>query len=261
MTNFIPVYCPACNTKLIVEIGKEESTIKLKCPNKDCSGQALKKFQKGIEALEIKGIGPSTTASLYDADIKSVADLFDINKFNEDHLIDSGLFKEGRALDKLILAVKSIKSISIDKLIESLQFEGFGTTISLQAGKYLSDVPYNFTGLLYDARDSILDKDSYVRKEISRMIILLEECGVEIKFFEKVEVKASKTLVKKVFINDVPSIIGLTKTELIAKLNWEETSIEECDIVAVEDKNSDFAKSISNKKVLTFKQIKILFLK
>ena len=70
--NFFPTVCPSCGTPLVIERGDSVDTLKLMCKNDECEGSLLKKLQKGIMALEIKGLGPAIIEDLMNADLDSV---------------------------------------------------------------------------------------------------------------------------------------------------------------------------------------------
>ena len=72
MINFLPTHCNECGHELEVVIGKN-GKYKLICPDTDnCSGVAIKKFQRGMSSFDISGIGPSTYQDLYESGISSV---------------------------------------------------------------------------------------------------------------------------------------------------------------------------------------------
>jgi hypothetical protein len=87
MKELFPRKCPACNQPLVIEVGEKSDTLKLMCKNKKCSGSLLKRLQKGIIALEIRGLGPKVIENLMGAGINSSLDLFDAEIFNEQNLI------------------------------------------------------------------------------------------------------------------------------------------------------------------------------
>ena len=132
MINFIPTNCTECGHELSVETGKN-GKYKLVCPNTKCDGVALRKFQSGMLSFDIAGIGPSTYKDLYDAGIRDIADLLSIT--SED-LIKTGVFKDGRSLEKMMIAIQSVKMLKLCNIIESLQFDGVGNTLSKEVEKF-----------------------------------------------------------------------------------------------------------------------------
>ena len=144
MKHFFPEICPECSTRLVIEEGKANNVIKLVCPNDECSGSKLKKLEKGIVGLEIKGLGPAVIKKLSLSGIENAYDLFNKELFNEKSLCASGEFKKGRALEKIMIAVNTVKEIPINRAVLSLQLQDIGKTLSLQIGKYLSGVSYSF---------------------------------------------------------------------------------------------------------------------
>lgn len=261
MKSFIPKICPSCQTSLVIEKGDKDDILKLMCKNPECSGSALKKLQKGIIALEIKGLGPKIIEKLLNVGITSSIDLFNPDKFNEENLIKSGEFKKGRALEKIIESVKSTKTIPIHKAILSLQLDKIGKTFSEKIGQKLSGLPYDFSGLDIEIREQIEDENSELNKIIKESLDIFKQSGVEIQYFEKKKVVDKKKITKKVAIEQK---VTQEIKDIITKLDWEivPVSSKECDFLIVEDKNNienfDFIKQ-TGVKIMTIKQIKLLF--
>lgn len=271
---FFPTSCPACGSDLVIESGKADDVIKLMCKNDSCEGKSLKRLQKGIIELEIKGLGPKMIEKLFNAGIESAIDLFNPDKFNEHLLVHSGEFKCGRALEKIVESVKTVKEIPINKAILSLQLQvrkdngdGFisiGKSLSEQIGKMLSGVKHDFSGLSIQVRDELNSK-GWLYKTIVDSIHLFESNGINIIRYEEkkkstIEVKRA---VKKVdFI--VESNIELTNQDIVEKLGWIKSNCPDCDFLVVDDKKAEHPKielaKTSGVKVITYKDLKLLFL-
>jgi DNA ligase (NAD+) len=166
MIEFIPTNCYECGEPLKVTVGKN-GKYKLMCVNTDCGGIAVRKFQKGMLAFEIAGIGPANFKSLYNAGIRDIVGLLTVTS---EELVASGEFKEGRALDKLMEAIKSVETVKFSALIESLQFDNVGNTISKEIEKYYAGLDYSFSGFDYSVREQIEDINSDMNKKIKEMI-------------------------------------------------------------------------------------------
>ena len=166
MLEFIPTICYECGSKLKVIIGKN-GKYKLVCDNATCGGVAVRKFQKGMLAFEIAGIGPAIFKKFYDAGIRDIIGLLTATT---ESLVDSGEFKSGRALEKLVDAISSIKNIKLSAVVESLQFDSVGTTISKQVEKYYCGLPYDFAGIEYSIRKQIENKDSDMMLKIKEVV-------------------------------------------------------------------------------------------
>jgi len=171
MIEFIPTTCYECGSKLKVTTGKN-GKYKLVCDNPGCGGIAVIKFQKGMLALEISGIGPAIFKKLYDTGISDIVGLLTVT---QQFLIDSGEFKNGRALDKLMEAISSIKNVKLSAVIESLQFTNVGNTISKQIEKKLSGLPYDLGGIEYAIREKIEDENSDMMIKIKETVDALSK--------------------------------------------------------------------------------------
>lgn len=276
MKPFLIKTCPNCFHDLIIEPGKTEDILKLKCPNIHCSGSDIKKLQKGIEILEIKSLGPKTIEKLYNAGIKKSSELFDSSLMNKENLINSGEFKEGKQLDNIFEELSKIKEIKIDKAIYSLQilldkdngengYISIGKSLSEQIGRMLSNAKYNFEGLSIQVRDDISKgEDSEILNNIKNELSLFEDNNIKILPFEEKVIENVKKVFKKVFIIDEGiEKINFNKTDLINKLQWSETNnIDDCDFAIIENKNDENYKLAKEKniKILNFNQIKLLYL-
>jgi len=263
--NFIPTHCPACNFPLSIDTGKKDDIVKLVCTNKTCCGTILKKLQKGIIALEIRGIGPSTIEKLLNAGITSSYDLFNPEKFNEKLLIDSGFFQKGRALTKLITAVGNIKEISIEKAILSLQLENIGKTFSLKIGQKMSGIDADFTSLMLDIREQLDDFESDLNYTLKEAIAKFEEFGVIIKRFEVKEKNiVTKKISKTVYFSgfedsEVEEYTQTIETDLSWGIDKDEYQMLIVPNKKLSNDEIEFAKTNSI-KIMTWKQIKLLFL-
>lgn len=253
--NFFPTVCPSCGTPLVIERGDSVDTLKLMCKNDECEGSLLKKLQKGIMALEIKGLGPAIIEDLMNAGITSSLDLFNPEKFNEDILISSGYFVKGRSLEKIIDAVKSTKSIPINKALLSLQLENIGKTFSEKIGLKLSNMESDFSSLQLDVRAQLDIENSPLNKEIKESIEMFENFGVEIvrykpKVYDNTKIKKVS---KYVSIEDNSEI-----KDIVDKLQWEIVDIEDDRCQMYIGNKSEKAEEL-NIKILSLQKLKILF--
>jgi NAD-dependent DNA ligase len=257
MIQLFPKICPACGESLTIEVGDKSETLKLMCKNPNCSGSLLKKLQKGIAALEIRGLGPKVIESLMGAGINSSLDLFDSEIFNEKSLIASGYFRKGRSLEKIITSVKNTKSIPIQKFILSLQIDNVGKTVSTKLGMLMSGLKPDFAGLPHVVRDNI----SELTTKIKAYIETVENVGVDIvKYEPPKKVVATKKITKRVASDGMDSEI----LKVVAELGWEIGAIEnDCDMLVVQDKNADTPEIRKAKelgvKIMELKIIRMLF--
>jgi len=249
---FFPKVCPSCGEHLVIEQGDKEETLKLMCKNKECEGSLLKKLQKGIIALDIKGLGPVVIEDLMYAGITSSLDLFDTSKFNESTLISSGRFVKGRALEKVINSVSEKKAINIDKAILSLQLDNIGKTVSEKIGLLLSGMDADFTGLPYSVRDNMYE----IKQEITEYLEKFEEYGVEIvRNKPKVILESDiKKVSKYVAIED-----NIEIKQVVEKLGWEIVQVEDekCQMF-IGDNIPEYCTD-NNIKCMSLKKLKLLF--
>lgn len=267
--NLIPKKCPNCGTSLIVKEGKSEDTFKLSCPNENCEGSEIKKLVKGIKVLEVKNIGPATIEKLHKIGVKNCVDIFDKSIVNKKMLIESGEFKDGRLLEKILNSINSFNNLTIDKAIHSMQIEvlkldeegtiSIGKSFSTEIGKMISGINPDFNGLSLQIREELKDlSNSKLYNEIMNNLERFEVNGINIKYFEKNKQKPIKKIQKKASFDTKEDI------EPFFNLGWKEVDVEESDLLVVDDKNQKSYKvdeAINNAiKIITYKQAKLLFL-
>jgi NAD-dependent DNA ligase len=254
--------CPFCDQDLYVQTGKGDNVYKLVCINIDCEGSQLKRLQKGVEALNIKSIGPKIVEKLYNCGFTNALNLFDPSMMNKEFLIKSGEFVKGRSLDIVVDNIKAIKEIPINLAILSLQIDNIGKTFSEKIGRKMSGEIVDFTGLMLNEREMLDDKDSDLNLIINTSLEKFKEFGVDIKLYEPKKIEATLKIKKCVeFEISDNSIIS----DLISKLDWNTTNnIDESDMLIVDDAKIETNRTAEyknvGKKVMSIKQIKLLFL-
>jgi len=263
--SFIPTICPACLEPLSIDTGKKEDVIKLMCTNPNCVGMQLKKLQKGIIALEIRDLGPATIENLLKAGITNSYDLFNPDICNEDILINSGFFKKGRALTKILQSITDKKEIDVDKAILSLQLDDIGKRFSEKIGEKISGITPDYTSLNLGVREELKNPNSNLNIEINDSLLKFEKYGVKIKLIKKNKVvKEIKKLKKSVYFCGFSTADAHEYKKIVENdLSWG-ISREFYDMLIIPDKNYvddivNYAKE-NNIKTMTWKQIKLLFL-
>lgn len=195
MIEFIPTVCYECGEKLKVTFGKNGKH-KLMCVNTKCDGIAVRKFQKGMLAFEIAGIGPANFKSLYNAGVRDIIGLLTVTP---EELVASGEFKDGRALEKIMDSISSIKNIRLSAVIESLQFDNVGNTISKEIEKYYCGLPYDFAGFDYSVREQIENQQSEMMLKINEVVnILMEMDGITVVLPKKEDKPTDSSVVTRI---------------------------------------------------------------
>lgn len=166
MIKFIPTKCTECNQDLSIIRGKNNK-LKLICSNKYCIGISLKKFQKGMLSFDIPGIGPSICTKLYECGVRNIVDLL---TFTKEDYINSGVFKDGKSLDKMISSILSLKNIKLCNIIESLQIDGIGSTTSKEIDRFIMTGKYDPTGMEYSIREQIENPKSELHLKINEIV-------------------------------------------------------------------------------------------
>jgi DNA ligase (NAD+) len=178
--NYYPTNCPACNSVLVIDRQH------IRCVNFDCVAQKSRQLNKSLAALGIKGIGESTCTDLYNIGVKDIFDFFDEDKMNEVFMTqhqggtNANLFVQGRSLDIILNASKSVKKVDLDKVILSLGISRVGTTISKQLARMYAGISYSFDGLESAVVDPFKIDSSQENNLVKKLVQVLRNHGIDI---------------------------------------------------------------------------------
>jgi len=137
------------------------------------------KLSNAIIALGIKEIGPASCEKL----IKAGLDLTTILSQNPDGLrmlmLQSGEYKDGRELEKLIENVFAITSVELWQVIYSLQYKNCGRTISKQLANWMVKVSHDFKGLEKEVVENFITSQTR-QDEVKELVGILLDNNVTI---------------------------------------------------------------------------------
>ncbi len=170
---WFPTHCTKCNHELDID------RIHLICPNELCSGKKYFKFIHGFNQLGVDGSGGAAIKKLWGAGFVRAIDILDKKKFNKETLIQSGEFKEGKTLDKLIQQVYGITQLHLRKLLLMIAFDGMGSKTAQEVARQIANQKYNFAGLEKRVVEGF-DINGPKRKITLEAIELLQKNGIEI---------------------------------------------------------------------------------
>lgn len=216
MIKFIPTHCFDCGEKLSITTGKN-GKYKLMCTNKNCNGILTKRFQSGMLTFKISGIGPAIYKDLYNTGLRDISDVLSVKK---DFLIKSGIFKDGKSLDNMLNAISSIKQLKLSNIIESIQFDGVGETVSKEIEKYINGSEYDFTGFDYTIRDEIINPSSELNVKIQVLIGNLQTIGIDVDMGIKKQSTSTRDKVILVEFTGSPKSYGFaTKDDYLKEIS------------------------------------------
>jgi len=260
MIKFIPTSCTECGHGLKITKGKNDK-YKLVCTNADCGGVSIKKFQKGMTSFGISGIGPAICVKLHNSGVKDIVDLL---TFTEDDFIKGGEFKEGKSLDKMIESIKSFKNIKLSNIIESLQIDGIGKSVSKEIEKYLLTGSYDPTGMQYNIRDQIEDMDSDLNKKIKDILDRLKIIGIDIMLEKNNDEPKTDKTIRIIEMTGSPKMFGFdTKGDFSKSIESygfiQGTLNKDCHFLVTDDISSKTSKMLKAQKlgvsVVTYGQL------
>lgn len=135
----------------------------------------IKKLSKGVKILGIDNIGIATCQELYDAGIKNILDLVDTkNRFNKWSLLSYGVFVDGRKLQIIFESVTKKNVVHDWQLIDALQYNQVGTSMSKQLAYYFNNVPYDFTGLNKSVIETAIQPNSRLQLDFIQLKMMVE---------------------------------------------------------------------------------------
>ena len=181
---FFPSNCPSCSSPL----NRKESEVAWKCPNSfGCLDQIIAKLKHFVSknAFDIEGLGPKNIEYLYHTSVvRSFSDIFNLEKSRSFLENQPGWGKQ--SVDKLLDAIKSRQTISLDRFIYALGIPQIG----ISSAKLLAR-SYKNLEELYDAletTDSSLNNidgigDSMIQD--MRSYLLIEETRKKIMDLKK----------------------------------------------------------------------------
>jgi DNA ligase (NAD+) len=126
----------------------------------------IKKLSNAVKILGIENIGMATCEELYNSGIRNIVDLLDTETFNKDRLIKSGIFVNGRKLEIIIESVSQKRTIEIWQIIDALQYNQVGTSMSKELAKFFVNVPYDFSGLNKSVIENVTRPNSSLQLEM-----------------------------------------------------------------------------------------------
>lgn len=137
------------------------------------------KLSNAIIALGIKEIGPAGCEKL----IKAGLDLNTILSTNPDGLrmlmLQSGEYKDGRELEKLIENVFAITSVELWQVIYALQYKNCGRTISKMLAKWMVKIAHDFKGLEKEVVENFVTSQKR-QDEVKELVGILLDNNVTI---------------------------------------------------------------------------------
>lgn len=148
------------------------------------------RLHKGITCLKIKNVGPSSVNKLYKAGFKNIISLFK-GDLTEEKLIATGIFKKGRELELLLENILDIKEVQFKEVIEALQIQNMGSSISRELAKYFTNLKYDFAGFEKAIVESFISEDSKEQKDLANLYTAIEKSGIRV--VRPVEINESRS--------------------------------------------------------------------
>jgi len=255
LVQIVPKECPACLNKLSII-----DDLHLRCNYEKCPGSGTKKLAKALEILDLKGLGPKLAEKLFEVGFFFIEDILDLNSFDPKRLIDLGVFKPGKGLDNVYASVATLENIDLAKLIEAMQFEDVGKTLSKRLSEYYSgNKDVDFSGFTKTTVSRMIDIDGPEYKRVKRVIEQLKSRGSNVTVKEEKKTEGLITFE----MTGSPAPHRGTKDDFylsIKKFGYEHTSLtKDTKLLITDDLTSNTGKMKKAQKfgtkVMTYKQV------
>lgn len=254
LVQIMPTTCPSCMSKLSIL-----DDLHLLCTNEICPGSGTKKLSKALEILDLKGLGPKMAEKLFECGFHKIEDILDLENFDPRRLVDLGVFKPGKTLDNVYESVCKLENIDLAKLLQAMQFEDVGKTLSQRLAEFYSGQDVDFSGFTKTTVARMVDKNGSEYKRVQHVINLLEKRGSNVSVKEN---KKTEGLITFEMTGE-PGPHRQTKKDFylsIKKFGYEHTSLtKDTKLLVTDDLSSTTGKMQKAKKygtlVKTYKQV------
>jgi DNA ligase (NAD+) len=137
------------------------------------------RLNNAVVALGIAEIGPSTCESLVAAGIDLTTLFSETPQGLRMKLLQSGVFKDGRELEKLVENVFAITKVELWQVIYAMGYQNCGRTISKQLAKWMCGKKYDFKGLNKDVVSEFVNGQKQI-DEVKTLVGILLNSNVDV---------------------------------------------------------------------------------
>jgi DNA ligase (NAD+) len=175
-----------CGERL--KLNNNDGVITLICPNENCEGKILNKFEHfvGKKGLDIKGLSKATLEKLMDWGwIENIEDIFTLAKYRQEWINREGFGV--KSVDRILAAIEDSKYTELYQFISSLGIPLIGLSVAkdlaLIYGSYEAlrkdiDAGYDFSelpGFGYEKTKALLNFDYTVADNVRTWLFLTNE--------------------------------------------------------------------------------------
>jgi DNA ligase (NAD+) len=185
----MPVKCPECSTKLIVDKSA------LKCPNSLCRARVVERIRHfaSRDAMDIRGLGDKWVEKFYETGfLKTLPDIYRLPELKNKLYELEGLGE--KSVDKLLEAIEASKSRSAEKFLYGLGIPLIGEATAREMLSGASGLEH-----LFDYKEKDLKEIPNIGPETIRVFLeVVSEPNFkdELKQFKKFDLKAFEKLQK-----------------------------------------------------------------
>lgn len=137
------------------------------------------KLANSIVALGIEGIGLPNATKIHNSGIDLVKLLSETPEGLRMYLTNSGEYKDGRELEKIIESIYALTKVELWQVIYAMGYRNCGKTISKQLANWMCGIKYDFKGLEKSVVENFIN-DIDQQDEVKTLIQILIQNNVEV---------------------------------------------------------------------------------
>lgn len=133
----IPVLCPCCHSKLLINNANGSKT--LRCPNENCDGKIIDKLTHFVskKAMNIDGLSEATIKKFYEKGwLRRYCDIYHLDDYKDEIMSMDG-FGE-KSWNKLWDSIEKSKNIKLSNYLVALSIPLVGVTAAKTISKYFN---------------------------------------------------------------------------------------------------------------------------
>jgi len=138
-------------------------------------------LHRGCSVMEMDYFGPAMCQRLFNAGFETVKDIFS-SDFTHEIIHERGNndFEYGsREVQRLIDEVKKFKEVELWRIINSMQFNRVGNSLSKEFAKYIAETDYNFKGFEKAMVSKFVDEPEQ-RAEIQEFLEFIDSRAIKV---------------------------------------------------------------------------------
>lgn len=175
-----PAHCPECGTETVIE-----NEIRLMCPNINCIGVKKLKFVSALTKLEFDYVGTKNSEKLFETKLfDDVYDMFNMEIMTVNNLVEHG-FSDGKIVRKIVEGFNKVRNIDIQKVIQLMEINNCGRSMSKVLAEYFSYGEENFANMEKSIIENFISENGEHRQRLNDILKRLENYNIVVNMLNK----------------------------------------------------------------------------